>query len=128
MKPYSRRSRLRSQRGSVGPQPAEPASALPELLQQLDGLENRLNQLKRGLSNLIQLQQLQTEATADRPERQALTEEVTQLQQAVDDFELELATQTIGWQHLRETFWQAVRFGGLGMVLGWGLAWLAMGR
>jgi hypothetical protein len=97
-------------------------------MQQLESLETRLSYLRNGLSNLIQLQQLQTAAEADRPDRQVLSQEVTQLQQAVDDFELELATQTLSWQPLREIFWQAVRFGGLGLVVGWGLAWLVMGN
>jgi FtsZ-binding cell division protein ZapB len=121
MKPLSRRFRPHLQRGAVGPQAPEPSPSLPALMQQLEGLENRLTRLKTGLGHL---QQLQLEAEADRGERQSLGVEVNRLQQAVDDFELELATQTLGWQHVQETFWQAVRFGGLGVVLGWGLAWL----
>jgi hypothetical protein len=97
-------------------------------MEQLEGMESRLSQLKTGLSNMLQLQQLQDRAEGNADERQALGETLTNLQQEVDNFELELATQTIGWQHIQETFWQAVRFGGLGVVVGWVLAWMVMGN
>jgi len=97
-------------------------------MEQLEGMESRLSQLKTGLSNMLQLQQLQDRSESDSAERQALSEALTNLQREVDEFELELATQTIGWQHVKETFWQAVRFGGLGLVIGWALAWIVMGN
>jgi uncharacterized protein (DUF342 family) len=125
MKPFPKRFRTRSQRGSVGPQ-ATPS--LTHLMEQLEGLENRLSQFKTGLSNMLQLQQLQDRPENDSAERQALGETLANLQREVDEFELELATQTIGWQHVKETFWQAVRFGGLGVVVGWALAWIVIGN
>ncbi len=97
-------------------------------MQRLEELERHVSDLKTGLSNLMQLQQLDAEAGTDRQRRQDFGESITQLQQAVDEFELELATRTLGWQQVRETFWQAVRFGGLGIIIGWSLAWLVMGK
>jgi len=97
-------------------------------MQQLEALENRLGQLKTGLSNLLQLQQVQEQPESNLADRQALSETLATLQKDIDEFELELATQTLGWQHVRETFWQAVRFGGLGVVMGWFLAWVTMGQ
>lgn len=94
-------------------------------MQRLEKLESRISDLKTGLSNLMQLQQLQAEAEADR-QQQGVIESVTQLQQAVDEFELELAARTIGWQQVREIFWQGVRFGGGGILIGWGLAWVVL--
>ena len=125
MKPLPRRYRKLTQSGSVGPQ-ATPS--LPQLMEQLESLEGRLSQLKTGLSNLLQLQQLQSQSEDNPSERQALGETIATLQQQVEEFELDLATQTIGWQQVRETFWQAVRFGGLGVVIGWGMAWIVMGN
>jgi chromosome segregation ATPase len=125
MKPTPRRYPHFSKRGSAG---AQPAASLPHLMQRLEGLEHRLSQLKTGLSNLLQLQQLQEQSESHLADRQALSETLATLQQDIDEFELELATQTLGWQHVRETFWQAVRFGGLGVVMGWFLAWAVMGQ
>lgn len=125
MKPTPRRYPKFSQRGSAG---AQPTASLPQLMQQLEALENRLGQLKTGLSNLLQLQQVQEQPESNLADRQALSETLATLQKDIDEFELELATQTLGWQHVRETFWQAVRFGGLGVVMGWFLAWVTMGQ
>jgi hypothetical protein len=97
-------------------------------MEQLEGLENRLSQLKTGLNNILHLQHLQEQPETNLEERQALDETISDLQRSVDEFELELATQTIGWQQMRETFWQVVRFGGLGVVIGWALAWIVMGN
>lgn len=125
MKPLPRRFSNLTQRGSIGPQSGVP---LPQLMQQLEGLENRLSQLKTGLSNLLQLQQLQDRQASHPGEQQAVGNAIADLQRAVDEFELELAAQTVGWQHVKETFWQIVRFGGLGVVIGWILAWLVIGN
>ena len=125
MNPILWRQRHHSQRGSVGG-PPEDARSLAELMQQLEGLEARLYQLKTGISNLLQLQQI--EAATPREDAQRSTQDVAHLQEAADAFELELASRVVSWQHLQEPFWQAVRFGGLGLLAGWGLAWLVYAR
>jgi hypothetical protein len=94
-------------------------------MHQLDGLEGRLRQLKTGIANLMQLQQI--EAAPPAADRQGAAQEIARLQEAADAFELELVNRVVSWQHLQEPFWQAVRFGGLGIVVGWLLAWLARG-
>jgi hypothetical protein len=94
-------------------------------MHQLEGLEERLHQLKSGLTNLVQLQQL--EAAPPAADSQRAAQELQQLQAAADAFELELASRVLSWQHLQEPFWQAVRFGGAGIVVGWLLAWLVGG-
>ncbi|PSN07926.1 hypothetical protein C7293_30415 [filamentous cyanobacterium CCT1] len=123
MNPGHRRKRFHSQRGALGDTPEAPR--LTELMQQLEGLEARLQQLKAGVANLVQLQQLQDAPSADA---QRSAEEIARLQETADNFELELASRVISWQHLQEPFWQAVRFGGLGLLIGWGLAWFIYAR
>ncbi|WOD41670.1 hypothetical protein [Nodosilinea sp. E11] len=118
-----RRKRYHSQRGAIGSVPEDTAISLVDLMHQLEGLEGRLNRLKTGIANLLQLQQVEANTPVD--DGQAVAQEVIRLQEAADAFELELASQVVSWQHLQESFWQAVRFGGLGIVLGWLLAWLA---
>ncbi|MGB3136109.1 MAG: hypothetical protein WBB18_04810 [Nodosilinea sp.] len=120
------RQHQHSQRGSLGGGPADHPRSLAELMQQLEGLEVHLHQLKTGVINLIQLQQLQTDVPTADAQRSA--QEVARLQESVDSFEMELASRVVSWQHLQETFWQAVRFGGLGILTGWGLAWLVSVR
>lgn len=52
--------------------------------------------------------------------------EITQLQQRLDDLEMQLESSVFDWRSLREPFWQAVRFGGIGIILGWILRSLAL--
>ena len=127
MKPRDRQIRRSYQQGSIGPgsdgQGADvPSSSLPELLQQLSHLEERLKRLRTGVGNLVQLQQVQD--AGSNSDHQMVQIEVAQLQAEVTDFELDLASRVLSWQHLREPFWQAARFGGIGVLIGWGLAWL----
>ncbi|MGF1520431.1 MAG: hypothetical protein ACFCVB_21895 [Nodosilinea sp.] len=121
-----RRKRHHSQRGSLGGMPEDTDGSLADLMHQLDGLEGRLRQLKTGIANLIKLQQID-QAAPPGADRQGTAQEVARLQEAADAFELELVNRVVSWQHLQEPFWQAVRFGGLGIVVGWLLAWLVRG-
>ena len=47
------------------------------------------------------------------------TQEISSLQHRLETLELQLESQLFDWQALQEPFWQAVRFGGIGIVLGW---------
>lgn len=124
MKPGYWRKRHHSQRGSIGSVPDDPPS-LADLMHQLEELEGRLHQLKTGIANLVQLQQL--EAAPPTLDNQDAAQEVYRLHEATAAFELELINRIMSWQHLQEPFWQAVRFGGLGILVGWGLAWFTNG-
>lgn len=124
MKPGYRRARGLSQRGSLGPPASDSAPSLAELIPQLEAMETRLQQLKAGVLNIVQLGQLGAESGTRASDQSTVEAEMSRLQQSVDDFELELTSRLISWQHIKEPFWQAVRFGGLGIVVGWGLAWL----
>ncbi|WP_052050558.1 hypothetical protein [Leptolyngbya sp. KIOST-1] len=120
-----RQKRYHSQRGSLGDL-SDSSPSLADLMQQLEGLELRLHQLKTGIANLLQLQHLQSDVPTADAQRSA--QEVAHLQETADQFEMELASRVISWQHLQEPFWQAVRFGGLGLLIGWALAWLVYAR
>ena len=109
----------------MAPTPEPPSSLLTDLLHQVEALELRLQRLRVGLDNLIQLEQLDQDQSGARGDRQASGHELQSLEQAVDRLEAELVSHLIRWQHLQQPFWQAVRYGGVGLLLGWGLAWLA---
>ncbi|MBD1918001.1 MULTISPECIES: DUF2203 domain-containing protein [Cyanophyceae] len=126
MKLGYRQKQSHSQRGALGSSADESPRSLAELMHQLEGLEARLHQLKVGVSNLLQLQQIPADGAQEDVQHSA--QEVIRLQEAADNFELELASRVVSWQHLQEPFWQAVRFGGLGLLLGWALAWFVYAR
>lgn len=64
----------------------------------------------------------------DTSHRQAaLKAELAKLSNQLDDVEMRLESRLVSWLGLREYFWQIVRFGGLGILIGWGLATWSMG-
>ncbi|MCA1993960.1 MAG: DUF2203 domain-containing protein, partial [Coleofasciculus sp. S288] len=51
--------------------------------------------------------------------RQALQAELKRIKEELETIELNLESRLFSWGSLKEPFWQAVRFGGLGVVIGW---------
>jgi len=116
-------NRQHSQRGALGSAPLEPSAEIAELAHQAEQLEARIQHLRIGINNLMQISQGQGRPST--PEEQQIAQaELARLEEAVDRFELDLASRLFTWHHLQEPFWQAVRYGGLGLVGGWLLHWL----
>jgi prefoldin subunit 5 len=101
-----------------------PEATLTDLSTQADQIEARIQHLKTGINNIRQLQSLSAVPPTDLAEAQ---DELNQLQQTVEAFEATLASHLLSWSQLQEPFWQAVRYGGLGLVAGWMLHWLVRG-
>ena len=106
------------------------ATAEVEFEQTLQTVERSLQELKARYAQVQQDQQRQVElknrfdqvrpVANRRPELQA---ELQALQQQLAELEITLESRLFSWDGLKEVFWQAVRFGGLGIILGWGLAY-----
>ena len=61
--------------------------------------------------------------TADPSELPA--EELAEMQDRIEALKVTLESHLLSWREVQEPFWQIVRFGGLGLVLGWFLrAWI----
>lgn len=50
---------------------------------------------------------------------QQLKDELNQLKTQLETIEFDLESRLVTWGSFKEPFWQAVRFGGLGIVIGW---------
>ncbi|ASC73456.1 hypothetical protein XM38_044230 [Halomicronema hongdechloris C2206] len=98
----SRQRRADSRRGSFEPASSEVVN-WDELAQRLQMLLDHVNQLRA-------LQQHQGPIG---------TEDMVRTQQRLAAIEADLASQLWSWRQLQEPFWQAVRFGGLGLIVGW---------
>ncbi|MFB8795960.1 MAG: DUF2203 domain-containing protein [Microcoleus sp.] len=48
-----------------------------------------------------------------------LKQELRQIEQELAAIELNLESSLFSWGSIKQPFWQAVRFGGLGILLGW---------
>lgn len=118
------RDRTFAQRGSLGSDPTpEAGRTVAAVSESLDHLEERLRRLRTAVNNLAQLQQIQ-ERLAASDQLALAAEEVRSLEQQAEELELAVSSEFFSWQQLKEPFWQAVRFGGLGLVVGWLLrAW-----
>jgi chromosome segregation ATPase len=96
--------------------------ALSEVERSLQSLKERYAQVQRDRRRQTELQQrreLLRRELRQTSDRQALQAELKQIKEQLEIIELNLESQLFSWGNLKEPFWQAVRFGGLGVVVGW---------
>lgn len=96
--------------------------SLQEVEQALDALKVRYAQVKTDQQRQQELNQRleQTQQALNRNRSsKSLQAELKQIRQQLEELELALESQLFSWSGLREGFWQAVRFGGIGVVIGW---------
>ena len=117
------------------PEPNAPVEGWDELVAQLQTtdlalqeLRLRFEQVETSYQHQQYLQQQQQRAKQDlkqanaeqQPDvQQELKHELKRVQQQLDEVELALESRLFSWRSFREPFWQAVRFGGIGVILGW---------
>ncbi len=112
------------------PELDEIGTAIQDLEQLLTDLRDRYQQiqadepLRSQLQEQINSQQQQIQAQPDQKAK--LKAELAQLNDQLDEVEMRLESRLVSWLGLREYFWQIVRFGGFGLLLGWGLTSWAM--
>lgn len=116
----------RSPSGSESNQPDVDADefeqALAEVEQSLQSLKERYDQVQRDRSSQAELQHRREQIKRELQSgsnRGSLQTELKQIKEQLETIELNLESQLFSWGSLREPFWQAVRFGGLGVVIGW---------
>lgn len=96
--------------------------ALAELEENLQLLKDRYEQIQRDRLRQEELQQQRQQIKNSDPQegnRQILKAELKHIQEQLEILELNLESRLFSWHSLKEPFWQAVRFGGLGIVIGW---------
>lgn len=94
---------------------------LQELERSLAALKARYTQIQEDSQLRDELQQrrrhLETQRHRRRdPQWQA---ELKQIADRLAELEVNLESSLVSWETFREPFWQAVRFGGLGIAIGW---------
>jgi chromosome segregation ATPase len=102
--------------------------ALAEVERSLQSLKERHNQIQHDQQHEIDLKarQEQLKGQLQRASTPALKTELQQIQDQLDELEVSLESRLFSLSTLKEPFWQAVRFGGLGLVIGWGLAFAVL--
>lgn len=114
----------------------EPSASTDELAQAISELEHNVAALRQRYSTVeaAQAEQQELRVRINRAQgelRQHRTkhvqDELKALHTRMEELELTLESQLFAWSSLKEPFWQAIRFGGIGVVLGWVLHKMASG-
>lgn len=85
--------------------------ALKERYEQVQQAQRRQAELKHRVEEILpELRQHRT---------QQMREELKQLEAELETIELNLESRLFTWNSLKEPFWQAIRFGGAGIIIGW---------
>ncbi|MBR8838510.1 MAG: hypothetical protein DSM106950_32045 [Stigonema ocellatum SAG 48.90 = DSM 106950] len=90
---------------------------LLEVERSLVSLKERYTQVQGDKSRQAELQQRLKKVRHNK--LPAMKAELRQIKQQLEVLELNLESQLFSWGSLKKPFWQAVRFGGLGVIIGW---------
>ncbi|MEB3277461.1 MAG: DUF2203 domain-containing protein [Lyngbya sp.] len=101
--------------------------ALSQVERSLEEIKQRFAQIQRDQRRQAELKNRIDEVIPERRQTRSrqLREELRQLEAELETIELNLESRLFTWGSLKEPFWQAVRFGGLGIAIGWILKSLA---
>lgn len=106
-----------SQLGDLG----EFSLLLADVERSLVALKQRYTQVQQDLKRQAELQQRlkQVKQELRRNHISGLKVELQQIKEQLETIEVNLESQLFSWGSLREPFWQAIRFGGVGVIVGW---------
>ncbi|GAP99449.1 hypothetical protein [Leptolyngbya sp. NIES-2104] len=99
--------------------------ALEKVERSLFDLKDRYAQVQRDEQQLETLQERKANLQSQRKSL-TLKAELREIEQQLEELELNLESRLFSWSGLKEVFWQAVRFGGLGIAIGWSLAFITL--
>jgi hypothetical protein len=111
------------------PELDEIGTEIQDLERLLVDLRDRYEQIQvdEPLRSQLQAQITTQKQISTTPDQKAnLKAELAKLTDQLDEVEMRLESRLVSWLGLREYFWQIVRFGGFGLLLGWGLTTWAM--
>jgi hypothetical protein len=98
---------------------------LQSIESELATLKARYHQVQTDETQRETLKAQQRELQNGKLESEELKLELQKLTAQLDEVEMRLESRLLSWLGIRQYFWQIVRFGGLGLLLGWGLSYLA---
>ena len=95
--------------------------SLLEVETSLADLKERYAQVQQDKQRQAELQQRLDEIKKEQrlSQQRQLQVELRRIKEELDTIELNLESRLFSWGSLKEPFWQAVRFAGLGIVVGW---------
>lgn len=82
-------------------------------------LKERYTQVQRDQQQKAKWQQEIKNLKENKHQTPEIKVELKRIQEELEILEINLETQLFSWKSLNRPFWQAVRFGGLGVIIGW---------
>ncbi|NBD16293.1 MAG: hypothetical protein GVY04_09130 [Cyanobacteria bacterium] len=76
-------------------------------------------QLQQVEADLVDLRRRYSQLQRDRAQKEELETKLKRLQSEIEGLQYNLESRLVTWKDLVEPFWLAVRFGGLGIIIGW---------
>jgi len=120
MKPPEEPSPSSDPRGSQDNE-QEFVQALAEVERSLMALKERYAEVQRDQKRQAELKHRYEEVRQDRSRvrSQELKAQLQQIKQQLEMLEINLESSLFSWSSLKEPFWMAVRFAGIGLIIGW---------
>lgn len=105
----------------LSPEEQEFEATLQQVEASLNVLKERYAQIQRDQQRQAELKNRLEEIQPNRRRERTklLQEELKQIATELETLELNLESRLFSFSSLKEPFWQAIRFGGLGVLLGW---------
>jgi DNA repair exonuclease SbcCD ATPase subunit len=95
------------------------ARELEEVETSLRFLKGRYTQVQKDELQKAQWQQELKNLKQNRKQTPEIKAELNRIQKQLETLEINLESQLFSWSTLKRPFWQAIRFGGLGVIIGW---------
>lgn len=92
---------------------------LEEVETSLRLLKERYAQVQQDQKQKAQWQQEIKNIKQNKHKTPEIKTELERLEKELELLEINLESQLFSWKSLNRPFWQAVRFGGLGILIGW---------
>ena len=105
--------------------PSSPRQDWQSFDRDLKQLETAVQALRQRWDHIQTLQQAQQQLEQQLQTPDLPPDELQRLQRQLEELEVQLESAMFDWRSLQEPFWQAVRFGGVGIVIGWILKGIA---
>ena len=103
---------------SENPEP-EFAQELEEVERSLIELKERYMQVESDREQKALLQQRRQDLQQNKHPTPEIKAELKHIQHQLEVLELNLESQLLTWRSFKKPFWQVVRFGGMGVIIGW---------
>lgn len=82
-------------------------------------LKERYTQVQRDRTSKAEYEKRRQELNKNKHHTPEMKTELKHIKQQLEVLEVSLESQLFSWKSVKKPFWQIIRFGGLGVIIGW---------